>query len=227
MDRTAVAMPPTMQVAIYDLDKTLVRQATFTPFLVFAARRVAPWRLALLPVWIVLMIGHKAGFYQRTWLKTAGMRLMLGRVSVAHLEALGREFAPHHIARKGWMEGIRVMVRQDQAEGTTVAIATAAFEFYARAFADLLGIETVIATLWDGASISGGNCYGDEKARRVQTWFDTLGASEMPVALRFVSDSFADAPLLEQAQDAVFVTANAGKREIAERKGWTVVSGQA
>jgi len=33
-----------MKVAIYDLDKTLVRRATFTPFLLFAARRLAPLR---------------------------------------------------------------------------------------------------------------------------------------------------------------------------------------
>lgn len=216
-----------MQVAIYDLDKTLVRQATFTPFLIFAARRVAPWRLVLLPLWIALMIGHKAGFCDRTWLKTAGMRLIVGRRSVGQLEALGRDFAHHHLAGKSWMEGVREMVRQDQESGTTVAIATAAFEFYARAFADLLAIETVIATRWDGSGIPGGNCYGEEKARRVRTWLETLGTGEAPIAIRFVSDSFADTPLLEQAQEAIFVTASSRKRENAERRGWTVVSGLA
>ena len=34
-----------MRIAIYDLDRTLTRRATFTPFLLFAARKVASWRL--------------------------------------------------------------------------------------------------------------------------------------------------------------------------------------
>ena len=150
---------------------------------------------------------------------------MAGRLSAGQLEALGHDFALRHLAGKGWMEGIREMVRQDQESGATVAVATAAFEFYARAFADLLAIETVIATQWDGSGIPGGNCYGEEKARRVRAWLETLDVGEGPISIRFVSDSFADAPLLEQAQEAIFVTTGAGKRANAERRGWNVVNG--
>ena len=211
-----------MKVAIYDLDKTLVRRATFTPFLAFAARRIAPWRLVLLPVWVLMMIGYRLGLYDRTALKTAGMKLMLGRVTASQLEDVGKDFASHHLARAGWMPGVIEMVEQDRATGSRLMMATAAFEFYARAFADKLGIEHVIATRWDGETIPGGNCYGEAKRARVAEWLGGRAAH-----IRFVSDSFADAPLLAMADDPVFVTNSRGKRTRAEALGWRVTDGEA
>ena len=35
--------------AIYDMDRTVTRHATYTPFLLHCALRRAPWRLLLLP----------------------------------------------------------------------------------------------------------------------------------------------------------------------------------
>ena len=210
-----------MKVAIYDLDKTLVRRATFTPFLAFAARKLAPWRLILLPVWVLMMLGYRAGLYDRTSLKTAGMRLMLGHQPVARLEEVGEEFARHHVAAAGWIEPVLAMVEADRSEGARLIVATAAFEFYAKAFARKLSIGEVIATRWDGEGIPGGNCYGETKRARVTEW---LGSDPKAHDLRFVSDSFADAPLLNEAHDPVFVTSSAGKRARAEASGWRVIA---
>ena len=209
-----------MKVAIYDLDKTLVRRATFTPFLAFAARRIAPWRLVLLPVWVLMMAGYRVGLYDRTALKTAGMKLMLGRASLGQLEEVGRAFAAHHVEKAGWIKPVIAQIETDRAAGARIAVATAAFEFYARAFADRLGIVEVIATRWDGETITGGNCYGEEKLRRVEQW---LGCPASAVHLRFFSDSFADAPLLEKAREPVFVTSSPAKRLRAEQAGWAVI----
>lgn len=208
-----------MRIAIYDLDKTLVRRATFTPFLAFAARRLAPWRLLFLPLWVLMMIGYRLGFYDRTALKTAGMKLMLGRQDVAVLEEVGRAFAEYHIARAGWIEQVIALVEEDRAAGARLMIATAAFEFYARAFARRLGIADVVATRWDGSTIPEGNCYGEEKRRRVLEQIP-----ERPTHMRFVSDSFADAPLLNDADDPVFVTGSNKKAAKAAGLGWRVVS---
>lgn len=208
-----------MRIAIYDLDKTLVRRATFTPFLAFAARRLAPWRLLFLPLWVLMMIGYRLGFYNRTALKTAGMKLMLGRQDVAVLEEVGRAFAEYHISRAGWIEQVIALVEEDRAAGARLMIATAAFEFYARAFARRLGIADVVATRWDGSTIPEGNCYGEEKRRRVLEQIP-----ERPTHMRFVSDSFADAPLLNDADDPVFVTGSNKKAAKAAGLGWRVVS---
>lgn len=213
-----------MKLAIYDLDKTLVRRATFTPFLAFAARRLAPWRLLLLPIWVLMMIGYRIGLYDRTSLKTAGMKLMLGSTHLDQLENVGRQFADYHLATAGWMPGVVAMLEQDRARGREVIVATAAFEFYARAFAEKLGVVDVIATQWDGRSIPGGNCYGEEKRRRVEAW---IGSEAEAAEMRFVSDSFADAPMLELADEAIFVTRSASKKARAEALGWCVIDGEA
>ena len=210
-----------MKVAIYDLDKTLVRRATFTPFLAFATRKLTPWRLVLLPVWVLMMLGYRAGLYDRTSLKTAGMKLMLGHQPVSRLEGVGEAFADHHIAAAGWIEPVIAMMEADRSEGAHLIVATAAFEFYAKAFARRLSIGEVIATRWDGKGIPGGNCYGETKRARV---VELLGSDPQEHDLRFVSDSFADAPLLGQARDPVFVTASAAKRVRAEALGWRVIA---
>ncbi|QPD00125.1 HAD family hydrolase [Qipengyuania soli] len=213
-----------MRIAIYDLDNTLTRRATFTPFLVFAARRIAPWRLALLPVWVAMMIGYRIGLYDRTMLKTRGMRLMLGNAPVATLQEAGREFAAHRARNGGFMPATLAFLEEDRAKGAQILVATAAFEFYARAFADHLGIETLIGTRWDGHTIPGGNCYAETKLARVRAWAAEQGLSLEESELRFVSDSFADAPLLELADEAIFVSMSAGKRTRAKARGWRVIS---
>lgn len=209
-----------MQISIYDLDKTLTRRATFTPFLAFAAWRIAPLRTVLLPVWVAMMLAHKAGVMDRTALKRRGMKLMLGGASVARLEEIGREFAHQRISEDGLMPGTMRLLEEDKARGATIAIATAAFGFYAKAFADALGIEHLIATQWDGGVIPGGNCYAATKRDRVMSWLHEQGIDPASIQLRFVSDSFADAPLLDMADDPIFVTGNGAASVKAEARGW-------
>ncbi|MBU6253441.1 MAG: HAD-IB family hydrolase, partial [Alphaproteobacteria bacterium] len=69
-----------MAVAIFDLDRTLTKYATYTPFLIFAAFHRAPWRLLLLPLWLVAMLGYVAGIFSRKTLKEIGFYLLIGRV---------------------------------------------------------------------------------------------------------------------------------------------------
>lgn len=213
-----------MRIAIYDLDNTLTRRATFTPFLIFAARRIAPWRLVLLPVWVAMMIGYRAGLYDRTTLKTRGMRTMLGRADLAKLGTVGKEFVSRRMESDGLMPATLALLQQDRDRGARTVVATAAFEFYARAFADRLGIDSVIATRWDGRSIPGGNCYGGTKLERVRKWAEAEGQSLQSAELRFVSDSFADAPLLEIASEPIFISASARKRARATSRGWRAIA---
>ena len=72
-------------LAIYDLDRTVTRRATYTPFLLHCAVRRAPWRLLLLPVtsWVYAVVAVLGG----TWFVLQAHRLH-GSV------AAGREVAP-------------------------------------------------------------------------------------------------------------------------------------
>jgi|JI8StandDraft_2_1071088.scaffolds.fasta_scaffold25812_2 hypothetical protein len=66
-------------IALYDLDRTVTVAPTFTPFLVHMAARNGGWRLAMLPLWLLAMLGYKFGLYGRDGLKRFGLRLMVGR----------------------------------------------------------------------------------------------------------------------------------------------------
>lgn len=209
-----------MRIAIYDLDRTLIPVASFTPFLHFAAARIAPWRLLLSPVWIGLMLLYKARAFSRTKLKQMGVRLMAGSPSLARLEAVGAQFARRRIARHGWMPGTIRLLEEDRRAGAVLVIATAAFGFYARSFAEALDIHHVIATRFEAGKIKGGNCYGQQKLARFEEWMEEQRIARKDTTIRFVSDSFADAPLLDFADEAIFVTGDKRHAARAEKRGW-------
>lgn len=208
-----------MKMTIYDLDGTLLARSTYTPFLLFAARRLAPWRLSLAPVWVVLMAAHKAGLIGRTALKHAGMRLLVGKPLPERLEAVAVQFAASRIS--DLQPGARAAMEHDRQEGRMVVIATAAYAFYARHIAIGLAVEHLVASEWQADGVRQLNCYGPEKLARVERWLVEQGRGQ--VALRFYSDSFADAPLLDRADEAFFVTRNPRKAVLARARGWQVV----
>lgn len=210
-----------MRIAIYDLDGTLLSGSTFTPFLIFAATRLAPWRLALLPVWVGLMIAHKLGLLDRTMLKHRGMRLMLGCPRPERLAEIAGVFARARLGRL--YPGARRMLEQDARDGQVRVIATAAYSLYAELIADGLEVEHLVATCWSAEGVPSPNCYGPEKLKRVKAWLAEQGIDRTWAEVRVVSDSFADAPLLDWADEAWFVTVNARLAKRAEARGWRVV----
>ena len=65
-------------LAIYDMDRTVTRRATYTPFLFHCAMRRAPWRLLLLPLVLLSMLAYAARLIDRGRLKEINHRLLLG-----------------------------------------------------------------------------------------------------------------------------------------------------
>jgi len=45
-------------LAIYDMDRTVTKRATYTPFLLHCALRRAPWRLLLVPFVVLSMLAY-------------------------------------------------------------------------------------------------------------------------------------------------------------------------
>jgi hypothetical protein len=74
-------------LAIYDMDRTVTRRATYTPFLLHCAIRRAPWRLLFLPLVLLSMLAYAARLIDRARLKEINHRLLLGgRVHPGELE---------------------------------------------------------------------------------------------------------------------------------------------
>ena len=67
-----------IDLAIYDMDRTVTRRATYTPFLLHCALRRSPWRLLLLPFVILSMLAYVGKLIDRGRLKEINHRLLLG-----------------------------------------------------------------------------------------------------------------------------------------------------
>ena len=88
MDRTKTLL------AIYDMDKTVTRRATYTPFLLHAARTRQPLRLLLLPLVGVTVLLYLARLIDRARLKEFNHALLVGRALDGEGELLGDSGGP-------------------------------------------------------------------------------------------------------------------------------------
>lgn len=218
------------RLAIYDMDKTITRRATWTPFLIHAAKARAPWRLALLPLAGVASLAYLAKAIDRARLKEVTHRLMIGRaIPPAELAAVAEAFADDMAATNLFTDA-RARVEADRAAGWEPVLATASHGYYAQAIAARLHIATVIATAArrdaDGnvlAGLEGENCYGPAKLRLIEAWMAREGIAREDIRVRFYSDHVSDAPVLEWADEPFAVNAHGPLRKLAAVKGWTVL----
>ena len=213
--------------AIYDMDRTVTRRATYTPFLLHCAARRAPWRLLLLPLVVASMIAYVLKIIDRGRLKEINHRLLLGhKRHPSELKPLVESFADRTVA-SNIRPGARAAISRDKAEGRRVVLATASYRLYAEAIAVRLGFDDVIGTgsiigLDERvhARIEGENCYGPAKLRMVSAWLDKSGLERGHV--RFYSDHASDAPVFEWADEAVAVNPHAKLARLAATRGWSV-----
>lgn len=213
--------------AIYDMDRTVTRHATYTPFLLHCAMRRAPWRLLLLPLVIASMLAYVLKLIDRGRLKEINHRLLLGSKRHPHeLEPLVDSFA-EKTAASNVRPGALKAIARDKAEGRRVVMATASYRLYAQAIGDRLGFDDVIGTgsiigLDERvhAKIDGENCYGPAKLRMVTDWLSRSGFERGHV--RFYSDHASDAPVFEWSDEPVAVNPHKRLADLAGERGWVV-----
>jgi len=217
------------ELAIYDMDRTVTRRATYTTFLVHCAVRRAPWRLIFLPLVILSMLAYVARFIDRATLKEINHRLLLGgQIHPRDLKPLVDSFADKQV-ESNVRPGARVAIARDKSEGRRVVLATASYRLYADAIAERLGFDDVIGTgsiigLDERvhAKISGENCYGPAKLRMITDWVEKSGLSGKHGHVRFYSDHVSDAPAFEWADEAVAVNPHGKLRRLAAQPGWAI-----
>lgn len=214
-------------LAIYDMDRTVTRHATYTPFLLHCALRRAPWRLLLIPFVIGSMLAYVLKLIDRGRLKEINHRLLLGgKRHPSELKPLVDSFAAATLARN-IRPGARDAIGRDKAEGRRVVMATASYRFYAQEIAERLGFDDCIGTnsilgLDERvhAKIDGDNCYGPAKLRMIRDWLATSGLQRGHV--RFYSDHASDAPVFEWSDEAVAVNPHDRLARLAGERGWRV-----
>lgn len=215
------------EIAIYDMDRTITRVATYTPFLLHAARARAPWRLLLVPFVLLAMLAYMAKLIDRARLKEINHALLLGRhIAPADLATVVESFAAKTIATNV-LPGALLRIAADKAAGRRLVLATASYRLYSAAIADRLGFDDLIATNsligLDGrirAKIDGENNYGPAKLRMIEAWMAAEGLDRAACRIAFYSDHASDAPVLEWADEPFAVNAHERLQRMAQARGW-------
>jgi HAD superfamily hydrolase (TIGR01490 family) len=216
-------------LAIYDMDRTVTRHATYTPFLIHCALRRAPWRLLFLPLVILSMLVYAARRIDRGRLKEINHALLLGRaIHPRDLKPLVDSFAQATVARNVRPGALKALAR-DRAEGRQLILATASYRLYADAIAERLGFDHVIGTgsiigLDDRvrAEIEGENCFGEAKMRMIADWVEKSGLTGRHGHVRFYSDHASDQPVFEWSDEPVAVNPHNRLAKLAAERGWRV-----
>jgi HAD superfamily hydrolase (TIGR01490 family) len=218
------------ELAIYDMDRTLTKRGTYTPFLIHAALRLAPWRLVLLPAAQAAKLAYAMKFIDRKRLKEINQRLLLGaHVAPRELAPVTASYAEYVMRHNLYPQALDQLAR-DRAAGRRLVLATASYRLYVAAIADRLGFDDVIATnsivgLDErvSARIDGENCYGPAKLRMIEAWLANEGLQREQLRIRFYSDHASDAPVLEWADEAFAVNPHDRLAKLAKQRGWETI----
>jgi HAD superfamily hydrolase (TIGR01490 family) len=216
-------------LSVFDLDRTLTILPTYTPFLWFAVRNRAPWRMLLLPLLLPVAALYALKLISRRQMKQAMHWAALGSgISEREAARLADRFAQRLVARGLYAKGVALMEAERKA-GRRIILATAAPHFYTAALARRLGIADVVATAssWrDGRlmpAIGSPNCYGADKRALVEAFMERSGIARETAHIRFYSDHQSDLPMFELADEAIAVNPSTNMRGIAATRGWPVL----
>ncbi len=136
---------PRRRIAIYDLDRTITRAPTWTPFLLHAVLRHAPWRLTALPLVLGAAGLRAAGLLHRDRLKQVMHRAALGTLSPARAEALAAAW----VARFGPAQirpGARAQIAADRGRGLSHRHRHRRLSLLCQAIAQAVDADALIAT---------------------------------------------------------------------------------
>lgn len=219
-----------VELAIYDMDRTITRSGTYTPWLIFWAWRHAPWRLLLLPLAGGAMLAYALGLVTRKRLKEINHALLMGRRSDPARVARTAEAYADRMMRGGVYPDALAQIAADKAAGRRLILATASYGFYVGALSRRFGINEVIATRAkvDGAGrilaqIDTDNCYAAGKMQMVEDYLAAAGIDRSSVHVRFYSDHFSDLPVFDWSDEPIAVNASAALRAHARKHGWTMI----
>lgn len=156
----------------------------------------------------------------------------LTRHSMAELAQLHAEFMRDYIAPM-MLPKAQALLAQHRAQGDYLLIITATNGFVTRPIGKHLGVDDLLATdpeVVDGAytgKFVGTPCFQAGKVVRLHEWLKTHQHSLHQPSLEgafFYSDSINDLPLLEQVEHPVAVDPDARLLNIAQERGWKIMS---
>ncbi len=210
--------------AIFDLDRTITRHGTFTPFLWSVACR-RPGKFVHLPAIALAALRYRLGAIDRKRLKEVMLAAVLGGAARPAVDEYAAAFARDTVPA-GLRPAALAAIEAHRRDGDFLVLATASMDFYVEPIGAALGFDAVVATRsrWhpDGrltGRIEGENCRGLAKLDRIRADLPRLRAEYRLLAY---SDHHSDAPLLRWADRAIVVAPTAKLRSIAAAEGFEV-----
>ena len=203
--------------AIFDLDKTITRQGTWSRFVRHATGGKPDFWIKL-PLVGLQAAMYKGGLASRASVKERSIQLYFEGDSRHELEQLAKGFVERDVAR-GLRKRAREVIEDHRKAGDRLIIASAAVDLIVDPMAKALGFDGFISTKlkWDEAGrllplLDGENCYGEEKLKRVEAYFDGK-RPDGPIS--FYSDHVSDLPCLVWADRGIAVHPNPSLRRQA------------
>lgn len=194
-------------VAAFDLDGTLTRYDTYLRYLLgFLLRN--PGRIGRTGRLPLDVIAYKIGARDNTWLKKRFLAAILAGMTDGDLHAWTQRFIDRLIAHGLRWRAIEKL-RQHQLAGDRTILLSASPDIYVREIADRLGFSECVCTIAERdqagrvtGNLTGANCYGLEKQRRMES---LLGIGRAGVHVIAYGDHRSDLPLLRWADDGIVV----------------------
>jgi HAD superfamily hydrolase (TIGR01490 family) len=221
--------PLQRRIAVFDLDRTITRKGTYSPFLLYAARHLNPVRLALIPAVIIAMAGYKLRLMSRTRLKEIMHQLMLGQcIAKDRIDAISGRFAERTLSNNVYPQAID-LIENERNAGALIVIASAAHLCYLGALGDklkadfLIGTESVWIEGFLSPQIVGQNCYGIEKRRRMANFLRLHSYERDETYVCFYSDDLSDLPSFQFADEAVATNPSRKLAGKARKSEWKIL----
>lgn len=215
-------------IAVFDMDRTITRHGTFTPFLLSTIGGRL-WLYLMLPVVLVLMVTYRLGLITRKRLKEYMLGIFLRDASRDRLKVLVDRFVTRLLDSSTFPGALR-QIEQHKAAGDRLVLATASMDIYVEVLAARLGFDMNVATQTEVGEagrltgrIIGENCYGAPKLDMVLAALPDVAAARDGFHVVAYSDHVSDAPLMGWANEAVAVNPSSGLRALAKKSGWEVV----
>lgn len=191
---------------IFDLDRTLTKRPTFSAFLMSMTDE-EPGKVLFAVAVLFQMLLYVLKLKTRKSLKEYMLKTYMGGMSRNQTnKAIKKFFNERYYKKRFYQDGL-AEIKRHQKEGRVVGVATASMDFYVEAIVRELGLDFMIATtsVWQEGilvpMIKGENCYGGEKAKRVQAFL----AGQKVAKVWFYSDHHTDEPTFELADIKVAV----------------------
>ncbi|MBB3184672.1 HAD superfamily hydrolase (TIGR01490 family) [Halomonas fontilapidosi] len=215
-----------MSLAIFDLDNTLLSTDSDHAWGEFLLEQGAVDPVAYREANDRFLADYEAGTLDMQAFLEVALRPLAEhspeQLAAWHQQFMASKIEPH-ILHKG-----EELVARHRTRGDTLMIVTATNRFITGPIAERLGIDELIAVepeMVDGrytGRASGIPSYREGKVERLEQW---LADSDLTLdGSWFYSDSHNDLPLLEKVDHPVAVDPDPTLRDVAEARGWKIIS---